>query len=167
MKNRRKRRFASHLHRKYIFRFALTSFLFTLFILFMLLIPPYIMMTHGGESEEAFRAAQEFLYLALKISPAILILLGGLILLETYFSHKVFGPLVRLNQWLMDLQEGDLSDRGTFRKGDLLKKEAQLFLEALHQLRQPIIEAQKVIEEEKDPQKALEKVRKLLSFYKF
>jgi nitrogen fixation/metabolism regulation signal transduction histidine kinase len=101
-------------------------------------------------SEQAFQTASKILYLHTKFWPAVLLALLVIALHSIRTSHKIAGPLYRLNLVFAAMKEGNLPQRIKLRKGDYLLKEAELMnqtLESLHVKVQDIQEAQTCLNE--------------------
>ena len=56
----------------------------------------------------------------------VLILIGQIVLLTVYFSHRVAGPIYRLEKVCNDLVDGDYRGKAVLRKGDELQNLAGL-----------------------------------------
>lgn len=86
-------------------------------------------------SDEAFQAASKMLYLHAKFWPAVLLAVIVIALHSMRTSHKIAGPLYRLNLLFETMKEGNLPKPVHIRKGDYLLRELELInqmLESLH-----------------------------------
>ena len=86
-------------------------------------------------SEQAFQTASKILYLHTKFWPAVLLSLLVIALHSIRTSHKIAGPLYRLNLVFAAIKQGNLPQRIRLRKGDYLLKEVELINQMLESLR--------------------------------
>jgi methyl-accepting chemotaxis protein len=70
--------------------------------------------------EERAMAASQFLALAQSLGPALIALMVGSGFFSIYLTHKVAGPLYRLEKYAAAMAQGDLSQRLQLRAGDEL-----------------------------------------------
>jgi hypothetical protein len=92
--------------------------------------PSAIRLLTGAELAELELASQEFLVLHQRIWPAVLFVLVGMFLFTLRFSHRIAGPIYRINTVLQMMLKGEYPNRVTLRKGDHFQSTAEL-LEAL------------------------------------
>jgi methyl-accepting chemotaxis protein len=76
-------------------------------------------------SPENLAAANEFLTLHARFWPAVILLLGLLVLHTLIVSHRLVGPLYRFRRVWQAVAEGNLSVRATLRRHDYLTQEAE------------------------------------------
>jgi signal transduction histidine kinase len=77
-------------------------------------------------------AAQEFLILHRRMWPAVLFVLVGVFGYTLAFSHRIAGPIYRINSVLQMMLKGEYPKSVTLRKGDCFHQTAEL-LERLSQ----------------------------------
>ncbi len=80
----------------------------------------------GVDLSELQPAAQEFLVLHRRIWPAVLIVLVGIFAYSLYFSHRIAGPIYRINTVLRMLLRGESPAHVELRKGDYFHDTAEL-----------------------------------------
>lgn len=80
----------------------------------------------GADLSELQPAAQEFLVLHRRIWPAVLLVLVGAFAHAVYFSHRIAGPIYRINAVLRMLLRGEYPKHVTLRKGDYFHDTAEL-----------------------------------------
>ncbi len=131
--NRRKSRIVD---RKY--QFGLAWRMLLVFLCFfatgvLLVFAPsmYQLMT-GADLAELEPAAQEFLILHKRIWPSVLFILVGVFGYTLVFSHRIAGPIYRINSVMETMLKGEYPKSVTLRKGDHFQKTAEL-LERLSQ----------------------------------
>lgn len=79
-------------------------------------------------------AASEFLLLHRRVWPAILLSFGGVFAYTLLFSHRIAGPVHRINAVLRQLIDGEHPESITFRKADYFKPTAELLTELSRKL---------------------------------
>ncbi len=87
----------------------------------------------------------------------IFIVIIQIVLLTIYFSHKVAGPIYRLEKVCTALAEGDYTQRVTLRKGDELQNLAALLGGAIERTRERLVR----LRDESDEQKRHEEASSL------
>ncbi len=131
--NRRKSRLVD---RRYQFglawRMLLVFLLFFAIGVFLVFAPSAIMVLTGADLSELELASQEFLILHRRIWPAVLVVLAGVFVYTLLFSHRIVGPIYRINQVLQMMLRGEYPGNITLRKGDHFQETAEL-LERLSQ----------------------------------
>ena len=80
-------------------------------------------------------AAAEFLVLHKRLLPAALVSLAGIFLYAIFFSHRIAGPLYRINAILQALIEDREPPVVKFRDGDYFQPTAELLEELSEKLR--------------------------------
>ena len=90
--------------------------------------------------EERARAANQFLVLAQTVWPALAVLIPAVAVFSIYLTHRLAGPLFRIEQTARELIRGNLALRIQFRKGDELHELAGLLNEVLDSLKQAFLE---------------------------
>ena len=86
--------------------------------------------------EERARAANQLLVLAQTVWLALAVLIPAAAVLSIYLTHRLAGPLFRLEQTARELIRGNLALRIRLRKGDELHELAGLLNEVLDKLEQ-------------------------------
>jgi len=90
--------------------------------------------------EERARAANQLLVLAQTIWLALAVLIPTAAVFSIYLTHRLAGPLFRIEQTARELIRGNLALRIQFRKGDELHELAGLLNEVLDSLKQAFLE---------------------------
>ena len=120
------------------FQFGLAWRMLLVFLLFFLagvllvFAPSVIGLVTGADLAELEPAAEEFLILHRRIWPAVLFVLAGVFLYTLILSHRIAGPIHRINKVLEMMLRGEYPESITLRKGDHFQKTAEL-LERLSQ----------------------------------
>jgi hypothetical protein len=131
--NRRKSRIVD---RKYQFGLAWRMlFVFLFFFatgVCLVFAPSMYQLLTGVDLAEIEPAAQEFLILHKRIWPSVLFILVGVFGYTFVFSHRIAGPIFRINSVLETMLKGEYPQSVTLRKGDHFQKTAEL-LERLSQ----------------------------------
>lgn len=111
----------------------LLVFLLFLFGGVVLVFAPSMIALFTGESLEALEpAAVEFLVLHKRMWPAVLFVLVGLAGYTVLLSHRIAGPIFRINSVLRKMLDGEFPPTVAFRRGDYFGETAEL-LERLSQ----------------------------------
>jgi len=138
-----KRRFYVHkIQRTYAIWFGLFMFFSSLLVFGLAFlapfIPPALKLVSQIPLEERARAANQFLILAQTVTvwPALAVLIPAAAVLSIYLTHRLAGPLFRLEQTARELIRGNLALRIRLRKGDELHELAGLLNEVLDKLEQ-------------------------------
>jgi hypothetical protein len=109
----------------------LGAFLLFFFIgIVLVFTPSAFRLLTGATLTELEPASQEFLILHHRIWPAVLFVLVGIFLYTLWFSHRIAGPIYRINSVLQTMLNGEYPNRVVLRKGDHFHSTAEL-LEAL------------------------------------
>ncbi|MGA6993106.1 MAG: hypothetical protein WBX50_04325 [Candidatus Deferrimicrobiaceae bacterium] len=120
------------------FQFGLAWRMLLVFLLFfvagilLVFAPSVIGLLTGADLAELKPAAEEFLILHRRIWPAVLFVLAGVFLYTLIFSHRIAGPIHRINRVIEMMLRGEYPKRITLRKGDHFQETAEL-LERLSQ----------------------------------
>ena len=120
------------------FQFGLAWRMLLVFLLFfvagilLVFAPSVIGLLTGADLAELEPAAEEFLILHQRIWPAVLFILVGVFLYTLVFSHRIAGPIYRINKAIEMMLRGECPKRITLRKGDHFQETAEL-LERLAQ----------------------------------
>lgn len=105
----------------------LLVFLLFFFAGILLVFAPSMFGLFTGESLESLEpAATEFLILHHRIWPAVVIVLIGMFAYTVIMSHRIAGPIYRINDVLRKMIGGKFPDTVTFRKGDYFQETAEL-----------------------------------------
>jgi len=94
--------------------------------------PSVIGLLTGADLAELKPAAEELLILHQRIWPAVLFVLVGVFLYTLIFSHRIAGPIYRINKAIEMMLLGEYPKSITLRKGDHFQETAEL-LERLSQ----------------------------------
>ncbi len=79
-------------------------------------------------------AANELLLLHARVWPAILLSFGGVFLYTLVLSHRIAGPVHRINETLRKMIEGRNPESVSFRKNDYFQPTADLLTALSHKL---------------------------------
>ncbi len=126
-------------HRYYIHKVQawLCLGLFTYCLLFFCLayvtpfIPPALTLGSDLPLAERVEAAQRFLLLSQTVWPGLLAIVLGAVLVSLLLTHRLAGPIFRLEESAKELQEGNLALRIRLRKKDQLQELADLLNQAI------------------------------------
>jgi len=130
-KNRRKGRLVDRQFQIGLAWRMLLVFLLLFFVGIFLVFAPSMLGLLAGETIESLEpAANEFLILHHRIWPAVVVVLLGMFAYTIVVSHRIAGPVYRINDVLRKMIGGEFPDRVTFRKGDYFLETAEL-LQAL------------------------------------
>jgi HAMP domain-containing protein len=136
-----KRRFYVHpIQRTYAIWFGLFMFFSSLLVFGLAFlvpfIPPALKLVSEIPLEERARAAEQFLVLTQTIWPALAVMIPGAAFFSIYLTHRLAGPLFRIEQTARELIRGNLAIRIRLRKGDELHELAGLLNEVFNTLEQ-------------------------------
>jgi HAMP domain-containing protein len=138
-----KRRFYVHkIQRMYAIRFGLFMFFSSLLVFCLTFLVPFILpalkLVSQVPLEERTRAANQFLFLAQTIIvwPILAVLIPAAAVFSIYLTHRLAGPLFRIERTARELIRGNLALRIRLRKGDELHELAGLLNEVLDTLEQ-------------------------------
>src|SRR2546427_1658396 len=138
-----KRRFYVHkIQRTYAIRFGLFMFFSALLVFGLVFLVPFILpalkLVSKIPLEERARAANQFLFLAQTVTvwPVLAVLIPAAAVFSIYLTHRLAGPLFRIDQTARELIRGNLALRIRLRKGDELHELAGLLNEVLDTLEQ-------------------------------
>ncbi len=98
--------------------------------------------TSGISLDEALLAARRILYLHEKFWPAFLLSLFAVGCHSIFISHKIAGPLYRLDLTFKAMKEGTVPAPTPLRKGDYLYSEMENINQMLERLREKLTELQ-------------------------
>jgi hypothetical protein len=101
-------------------------FLFFVGGLFIVFGPSMYRLATGSDLNELEPAAREFLILHHRVWPAALFIFGGVFAYTLLFSHRIAGPIYRINAVLRKLLEGEHPGKVTLREGDFFHDTAEL-----------------------------------------
>jgi methyl-accepting chemotaxis protein len=138
-----KRRFFVHkIQRTYAIRFGLFMFFSSLLVFGLAFLVPFLLpalkLFSQVPLEERARAANQFLILSQTIWPALAVLIPAAAVFSIYLTHRLAGPLFRIEHTARELIRGNLALRIRLRKGDELHELAGLLNEVLDTLEQAI-----------------------------
>jgi hypothetical protein len=94
--------------------------------------PSMYLLATGSTLPELEPAAREFLVLHRRVWPAALFIFGGAFVYTLVLSHRIAGPVYRINAVLRQMLQGEYPDKVTLRRGDFFHDTAEL-LESLSQ----------------------------------
>lgn len=130
MTTRPDRRKSRMVDRQYQFglawRMLLVFLLFFAIGILVVFAPSMFGLLTGSDLSDLEPAAQEFLILHRRIWPAVLVVLAGVFIYTLLLSHRIAGPIHRINQVLKMLVRGEYPDSVTLRKGDHFHQTAEL-----------------------------------------
>jgi len=129
----RKRFYVHSIQRKYAFLTCLLLLAYTVVLAGALFIPPALKLGSGLPLEEQALAATQFIALSDRLWPAILLSVPAFMLLTIWITHRLGGPIYRLEQSLKLIASGDLGMEVRFRAGDDLKELAVLVNQIVRQ----------------------------------
>lgn len=107
-------------------RMLLVFLLLFLTGIFLVFAPSMLGLLAGGTVESLEPAATEFLILHRRIWPAVVVVLFGMFAYTIVVSHRIAGPVYRINEVLRKMIRGEFPARVTFRKGDYFQETADL-----------------------------------------
>ncbi|HJX14987.1 MAG TPA: hypothetical protein VJ386_04585 [Candidatus Deferrimicrobiaceae bacterium] len=129
--NRRKSRLVDRRFQLGIaWRMLVAFLLFFVVGIFLVFAPSMIALLTGTDLEKLGPASEEFLILHRRIWPAVLVVLAGVFVYTLVFSHRIAGPIYRINSVLQLMLKGEYPEKVTLRKGDHFQSTAEL-LESL------------------------------------
>lgn len=138
MSTRADRRKSRMVDRQYQFglawRMLLVFLLFFAAGIFVVFAPSMFGLLTGADLSDLEPAAQEFLILHRRIWPAVLVVLAGVFVYTLLFSHRIAGPIHRINQVLQMMLRGDYPGSVTLRRGDHFHQTAELLERLSEQL---------------------------------
>ncbi len=140
-----KRRFYVHkIQRTYAVWFGLAMFFSSLLVFGLAFLIPFILpaikVFSSVPLEERAMAAFQLFVLATTIWPALLFIIPATACCSIYVTHRLMGPLGRIEWATRELIRGNLTPRIRLRKGDELHELTGLMNEALNNLDQAIQE---------------------------
>jgi hypothetical protein len=109
------------------------SALFAAGILVVFAPSAYVLATRN-ELASLEPAAEEFLILHRRVWPAALMSFGGVFLYALLFSHRIAGPVHRIDAVLRQLLRNDYPETVKFRKNDYFQPTAELLTELSRKL---------------------------------
>jgi hypothetical protein len=107
-------------------RLMIVYFLFFLGGLVIVFAPSMYRLATGSNLNKIEPAAREFLILHDRVWPAALFIFGGVFLYTLRFSHRIAGPIHKINSVLRKMLEGEYPDKVTLRRGDFFHTTAGL-----------------------------------------
>lgn len=107
-------------------RMLLAFLLFFAIGIFLVFAPSMFGLLVGADLEELEPAGREFLILHRRIWPAVLFVLAGVFVYTALFSHRIAGPIYRINAVLQTMLQGEYPENVTLRKGDHFQETADL-----------------------------------------
>jgi hypothetical protein len=122
------------------FQFGLAWRMLLVFLLFfvagvlLVFAPSVIGLVTGADLAELEPAAEEFLILHRRIWPAVLFVLAGVFFYTLIFSHRIAGPIYRINRVLEMMLRGEYPKSIILRKGDHFQETAELLERLSHQI---------------------------------
>src|SRR5439155_18718309 len=136
----RRRFYVHNIQRTYAIWLGLFMFFSSLLVFGLAFLAPFILPALKLGSTlplaERARAATQFLALAQSVWPALAVLIPAAAAFSMYVTHRLAGPLFRLEQTARELIRGNLALRIRLRKGDELHELAGLLNEVLETLEQ-------------------------------
>ena len=140
-----KRRFYVHkIQKTYAVWFGLFMFVSSLLVFGLALLVPFILpavkLLSPAPLEERAIAATQLLSLVQMIVPALFFLVPAAACFSIYITHRLAGPLYRIEHSVRELRNGNLALRIRLRKGDELQELADLLNEAVATMDQAVRE---------------------------
>jgi len=136
----RKRFYVHKIQRTYAIWFGLFMFFSSLLVFGLAFLVPFILpalkLVSQIPLEERARAANQLLVLAQTIWLALAVLIPTAAVFSIYLTHRLAGPLFRIEQTARELIRGNLALRIRLRKGDELHELAGLLNEVFDMLEQ-------------------------------
>jgi methyl-accepting chemotaxis protein len=129
----RKRFYVHSIQRKYAILTCLLLMAYTFVLAVALFLPPALKLGSGLPLEEQALAATQFIALSDRLWPAILLSVPAFMLLSIWITHRLGGPIYRLEQSLKRIASGDLGLEVRFREGDDLQELAALVNQVVRQ----------------------------------
>ncbi len=125
--NRRKGRLVNRQFQiGFAWRILLVFLLFFFLGIFLVFAPSMVGLFTGESLETLEPAANVFVILHQRIWPAVVIVLLGMFAYTIVVSHRIAGPIYRINDVLRSMIRGELPHTVTFRKGDYFQETAEL-----------------------------------------
>ncbi len=122
----RTRLYIHPIQRKYVFLTFILLLSYTFILAVALFIPPALKLMGGSPLEEQVLAASQFIALSDRLWPAILVSIPLFMVMSLWATHKVAGPVYRLERSLKQMADGDIGLKIRLRAGDELKELAAL-----------------------------------------
>lgn len=97
-------------------------------------IPSSIKLLSHGPAEELIKPAQEFLILKSRVWPMAFVVMLAAVVYTVIFSHRIAGPIQRLNSELRNIISGNYPERIRLRKKDYFKETASLLEELAQEM---------------------------------
>ncbi len=107
-------------------RMLLAFLLFSIAGIVVVFFPSMFVLVTGDRLEVLDPAAREFLVLHRRIWPAAILVFGGMFAYTLVYSHRIAGPIYRINAVLREMLEGRYPASVLLRKGDHLQGTADL-----------------------------------------
>lgn len=107
-------------------RMLLVFLLFFFLGIFLVFAPSMFGLLTGETLESLEPAANEFLVLHQRVWPAVVIVLLGMFAYTIVVSHRIAGPIYRINDVLRRMIGGEFPETVSFRKGDYFQETADL-----------------------------------------
>jgi len=115
-------------------RMIIVYFLFSLAGIVIAFAPSMYVIATTTDLNVLEPAAREFLVLHHRIWPAAAILFGGLFAYTLVFSHRIAGPIYRIDSVLRGMLEGVYPEKITLRRKDYFQPTAELLERLSRQL---------------------------------
>jgi hypothetical protein len=115
-------------------RMLLAFLLFFAIGIFLVFAPSMFGLLVGADLEELEPAGREFLILHRRIWPAVLFVLAGVFVYTALFSHRIAGPIYRINAVLQAMLRGEYPKSVALRKADHFHETAELLERLSRQL---------------------------------
>lgn len=107
-------------------KMMIVYFAFFLGGLVIVFAPSMYLLATGRTLSEMESAAGEFLVLHHRVWPAALFIFGGVFVYTLVLSHRIAGPVYRINSVLRQIIEGGSPEKVTLRRGDFFHDTAEL-----------------------------------------
>ncbi|MBI5419634.1 MAG: hypothetical protein HZA60_06055 [Deltaproteobacteria bacterium] len=107
-------------------RMMFVFFLFFLLGIVVLFAPSMYVLATSRDLSVVEPAAREFLVLHRRVWPAVLLVFGGVFAYTLVFSHRIAGPIHRINAILRGMLNGKYPEKITLRRRDFFRTTAEL-----------------------------------------
>lgn len=95
---------------------------YTFILTLALFVPPSLQLGTETSLENQIEAASQYIALSDRLWPAILISIPAFMILSIFITHKLAGPIYRIEKTLKKMAEGDFKEKINFRAGDELQE---------------------------------------------
>lgn len=129
-------------------RFVVIFAIFVIVSSSVIFLPSALQLITGGTVDELAGPASEFLLLHKRIWPMVLVIVAGTVIYSLFFTHRIAGPIYRLNKELKNMIDGNFPQKITLRDRDFFKETATLLEELSNRQRRGIDKEERLKYEE-------------------